>query len=1597
MPRPNPHGWKNLRGGTAPANGQRPAAQPTGKKRFRWGRLAVGGLAVGVLTGLAVLLILLLGRSEFPAVVIVAPQGKGLAYPDNADGRRTGEAIRDWCRGGNGKRRSTLAGDVFTGREDWKTALKPGLFGPQGGTVLYLAAPGAADEKGPFVWLPPADPKNPDAPLANADKLHVTTLLTELAARSGPKLLVFDLTPGPLPWSANGVYPDFARALTEMTPEIQGVDGLAVVCSAGPDQTAWANGAAGTTVFGRAFVEALYPTTTQADVTAADVFRHVQEAVGGWSARRGVSQQTPILLPAEGGVELAKKMKLAKVPPAGFGNPPPTPDTPADRWKDVTDEWKKAAELEAAHPERTNPMAWERYLAWLLRWEQLVRDGVDHRDAADKARGLRERLMNQPKAEVPLVAVAAGPPSPDKGAEFDDLWNWNAEKDKVKLSEVWDKVKGDGGPAVRRWVAEQALAKLDQVGHTPENLKKVVAILDKGEAVPPERPVESHLVRLLARHLDPDRPAPPAVVKDALAVRKLAEQAAWGGSRPEQAFRWTKRLIADADPDRRQAEDLLYDGRPESHDKSTTLLASARAKYQEVLKRAGAVSAALDARDRVLAGLPFYARWVADTGADPLVEQVETAARAAHHLNALLAEPPDEGNAAEAVKKLVAHTTEANAALDAVKAAFDAKVAKLQEQNELASAWSGLDAALRVPFIASDLRAILLRKFDTVTTELDGQRKTPGTAPPSTEADGLKRAGRNARCAAALLGVVEMKPTGAEDANRFRQFANAVGKRFRDFPAAAAEQSAKAGGVESPDQAEKPLTEAARVTRLADPTAPVTVTPDPVEADRLYRRHQFLLWQAGRAIQDNLAEVGSETQVVGPSDEASRTVRTDGWYCVKVKNAIVELAGQSILAAFPAAQEEQKLRLTADCKTARDLRPEVEVPSEESAVVIVKDRTRWGFGFKAIASGPRVVGLPTLWAELPEPFRKDNPNTWRQRTADTEVKRTYNKPSAGSRETLTSRVLYRGHVATRTTPAVFSGDPTIEYTQVPPTAAPRMAAVAGKGVAKGAVTILVDRSESMKEVVVRGGRKWTRADLAVDGLDKLLESLPVGTTVSIAGFYSTGKGTGLVVEPIASRKELTDQTDRWRGLGLAARQLEPVKETYTPIAESVRHVLDPQTGRGYWPAGFTGGRSVVVLTDGEDTFDKDRAADKIAEALQSSGPDTVLHLVYFAMDDGAEKTAREQFKSLAGSKQVTSWPGVKDGSEFAERLKDQFRLRLRYTPGGEKGGGRPKILVATAGGSAAAITESAPQKGDPDLKPGTYTLRSGDWQGEVELRAGDQLLFHVGREKGQFALSVPPTAYDRAEQVKPRIPHAAGGEVYLSVPRAKRPSYGEWELTAVLERPAAEKPLKLPRPRFPWFDVIDDAKPDARPRLRVTNDPSLVAPAWTLALPGWDTFPGDQKPPLPTVTGYWIDAAVTDAVRRAGKEVSGTVDVSKLGVRETEALAGVRMWLEERAGKTHLIAEIDYGTAGEFPYLRSDWGDATPTEVHRYYDPQHRYTVTYSLPDDGLRQRTAVAFYRYAVADLRAAAGSARLPLPAQDIQRVGYDETTNLRIAPPK
>ncbi len=121
-------------------------------------------------------------------------------------------------------------------------------------------------------------------------------------------------------------------------------------------------------------------------------------------------------------------------------------------------------------------------------------------------------------------------------------------------------------------------------------------------------------------------------------------------------------------------------------------------------------------------------------------------------------------------------------------------------------------------------------------------------------------------------------------------------------------------------------------------------------------------------------------------------------------------------------------------------------------------------------SGPRVVGLPTLWAELPEPFRKDNPNTWRQRTADTEVKRTYNKPSAGSRETLTSRVLYRGHVATRTTPAVFSGDPTIEYTHVPPTAAPRMAAVAGKGVAKGAVTILVDRSESMKEVVVRDGR-----------------------------------------------------------------------------------------------------------------------------------------------------------------------------------------------------------------------------------------------------------------------------------------------------------------------------------------------------------------------------------------------------------------------------------------------------------------------------------------------------------------------------------------------
>jgi hypothetical protein len=1647
VPRPNPYGWKNLRNaggqppaGDAPAGPAHPHAPPASRRKSRRWRVVLAGLFVGALSAGILLLILWLGRSDYPEVVIVAPLGKNLAHPDNDLGKKPADALSGWASEGV-KNRAKLADPVAAepaDRDRWRKAIGSRLLAPTGGLVLYFAAPVGADAKGPFVWLPPVAPT---AGLTDADKLPVSQILTALKDRGGPKLLVFDVTPTPANWAANGVFNDFARALREMDAEIEGVPDLAVVCSADADQAAWAADDTQATVFGHHFTEGVRGAghAGNEQVTGESLFTKVlAKEVNLWARRHRLVSQTPVLLPEKSGAVRAAAVKLGVVPPDGY-TPPPVPAPAKPDLKPLEEEWREAEKLAAKFPDRTDPAAWRQYLDRLLRWEFRVRYNLPVGDAPAAVRGVRRQLEAAATPQYPFVSLGAPIESAaSEKLKFEALW----EKGTDTIAEAWGRQAGDqaAAPAYRRWVAEQVLDRVSRVGPTAATLKRAAEVVAEVDALLDQRPVETHLLRMLHEHLDPTRRDDPALhraVKAALELRREAERAAWGESGPpaypEQVFRWTRQTLTAADADRQRGEDLLFDGNPESWKRAEGLFAGVRPKYEAARKRVEVVSAGLAARDRVFARLPYYVRWVAGRQAtadgELLVRQLEAAAEKAHELNDRLAAPPaKEAEVAAAVVKLDADTTAAAAAFRTVEEAYRHEVTRLKTASANPADWHALDAAAGVPFLPAADRLALFEKLVSVTQALRAGEDRPELTAPTPDARAIALG--QARIARAYLGnpTVLIPLDAAEPHKAFRDAADRLGQRLRGAPEQADQRYREAIGAKplidqsryradaagDPPPAEKPLADAARTVRLSDPAAAVAVKPDPVDADRRYWRHEFLLWQTARTIRDGWADVGQATVVTDPA----RPIDTARWYCKVTAAKLIGEAREAVRGLIAQPTAEQQAALEAACATAATLDPVLVLPTADAEKLIIQDDRKWAFPFQFVFAGAdRPAGFPTYWLDVPPEYREPNKDRLARRVAANDARTpdaapVYQTapPAGGGRRELVSNALYRGHLARRFTALGHTGPPTIEVIAPPPTGPARLALRADPGVVTGAVTVLIDRSTSMWR---ENGIDTLRYKQAFVGLRNLLDALPDGTLTTVAWFDQVNGANRLSTFGKPGPLEKTKHEHALDQFGVKREDdLKPVEDRVakTPLAASVQELLSATRRAEFWPADYTGARTVVVLTDGADTVAEKKAAGLIKDALAQADGAVHLHIVFFDMNSSDAKAADEQYKPLEGTgelgKQLVSAEkspvllsrDVKTGKEFADAVIRSFRPVVRY----EQVGGRAK------GNLAATLTDNRewaylPSK---DLPAGWYKLTSGRSEWTLDVAAGEQLVIGVGRAGERLRVSVPPTAHALANW-KPdqQFPSAtAGGRVYATLPAA-RFSNGtgvakNLDLKFTLERDAdaGEKELRRNRPVFPWFHVTDPDTPAALPRMRVVTDPTLVAPAWDVSLLDWDGS-ADARTGVrrPAVVANWIDTAVLDAALKEvlPPGVDNRLDLAALGLdAEPHPVADrVSARLETRDGDTFLTVEVDYEAAGKLPYLRAvGWGANAPAERHAYYDPDHRYTVRYGplKPD---QRKAPLTFHRFSVADLRAkaeAAGkAARVGFPNDRVRP--FDRTPNL------
>lgn len=1632
-----------------------PKAKTTGKKTPRAVKFVAAGVGVGLLTTVVVIVILLLQPPNYTTVVVVAPDTDTLALPENAAGVNSAKGIEEWA---TGKERAGLAAgrDATADRDAWKASLEKNSAGA--GVVLYFAAHAGADEKGPYLWLPPKS-----GAVSEADKLRVETILQRLAElpKGKPKLLVFDVAQTPANWVFGGAYSDFVQALKVWDQKIKDVPELAVLCSADEGQVSWVAEERRKSAFGHYFLEGLKGDagTPGGKLTAAGLHVYLKKAVQNWAVgNRGVSQE-PILLPDGGlGTERAEKIELATLPPTAY-SAPPEPDKPPQTPTPLTDEWKEAEKLAALSPppDTTDPLRWRQYLEWLLRWERLVRLGAVPPDLPKTVQGLREELKRPAAAGVPsrVVALPAGPAlsgmlvsaSDADAKRFISLWS--PIKPSTHETE-WAKLGDD--PEVRtaafRFVVDQVLT----LGVSKETLAVAEAVLEaEGGKV---QPVEVHYLRMLHRHLpdDPKRWPPADLLATAIKLRRTAEQAAWaeGHVYPEQALRWTRKLVTDADDTRQLGEDQLFDTTPDSWTQARTRFAESEKKYKEAQERVAVVTDALARRDKVFARLPYYARWVAaprggPDSADALVALLEQAAKAAHEIDRLCGQlpfKPDEADLGERLTELKKQAADAKR-LDEVADRYARLEANLGNQVQ-ASNWHALEAARGVPFRSTEADRDLGKLARTVAAKLADEFQQRSGLPPQAT-DWWASASRNLRAAAAYMKepAVGRNTDGPKPGGAWwevpRGQAEQLAAAFRGLPAKAGETIVKADAEGTQlSEVSREYADAARFARLTDPAVPAGGTPTPPEADRRYWRHYLLLRQAERIIRDGWC---------GTSPAESNPVK---WYSTTAADLVRAAADGELNALVPgrvalSIEDARRKRLDRDWNTELQRQPTELTVTADPARVVVPDERRLQYAYRVgVKRGDR-VGFPVTEYRLPPALAKANPGTGERvletrlpetpadKTLKTDKTFALSKERAGDGkpEPLAAAVRYRGRVYNGTTAITFAGPPNRVVQTVPASGQAVMGLQADPEAISGAVTILIDITQSMVDRMV-GDR--TRLREAFDGVERLLEVVPPGTQVIIGTFVGDG-GTGksvLVVKTVVSEFQVDGSDDQRAGVMKQVKKVTAVDPSYTPVAGAIEFALNTKTGKGLWPKSFTGGRTLIILTDGEDTWDvgaggytrKGQAVEPgevvreaVAQAVaDDKAPDVNVYVTLFGLGEDkqskdAKATAKKQFGAVGavldndgqvqGRGRFELFPDAKDATKFADLLADAVMPRVRYR--------------ATQGKVSDVMVATNPKKRDYrptvalDAKPlgSTFDLRMFDQEGfetaVVQLTSGERMLIRAVRENGQLKLTRPAFAFELASAVSdkdgdPR-PFAKPDRIALTLPRLEyvpRGENGTLSATLTLEEPisAKDRALSAASRQYAWIDVAaaDGKEYDSAMTVYVRNhlEPDgneLLAPAWDVTVTGEFKDQGNaRKFRRPAVAAYWGKGwpkdnlgrleRSADQVRRTQDGSGTTRPFNDFGGGKAEVLDAAVVEADEvREGGRVTTAKGTYLRVwlatpdDKRVFLRAGGWERPVGEKHSYYDPHRRYTAEFG-PLTAEDLKAPLSFELYTVDALRANAAA---------------------------
>lgn len=1374
--------------------------------------------------------------------------------------------------------------------------------------VMMLTGHGFVGEKGPALLPEDVDLSKQPATINIVD---VLADLEKLPAQTN-KLLIIDTCRTIVAPRLGLLTNSFSVAMRDLDEQIRKSPNLTVVVAADIDQQAWSFYQQRHTALGHFVIEGLRGAVTDLDddgrIDAGELFAYVNDELMSFAAVNHDRRQSVLTLPSgDEGTKRANAFDLGVLRPGYEPSKPPAPLT-ANQWDWMTDFWQQQATLAQAKPSVLlfAPHVWRRYQETIMRMEDLLVAG----DVANASR-LRSSASQlastlQSGQQLPLQSqdlslawrTAAGwlQPTPEAVSAAATLLTSTSPQD---VRATYDQAAQQ---QIAAGVAEAAFADAlrrelllraaeDPIRQLAKNWQIIRSIGQAHET----GPTELVFVDLICQQIDLTKltPADAEAIGESIKTILLAEQAASSTALWSAAF--ASRVDA-ADLERRLGQDYLFID-SDARTKTLSHLQTATTEYSSIANDVAVLNRAIDSRNHALAELPFYNNWTLATppesGGEGLEKQVMSLWQSAHSLD-------DQLNAAAAATSATADMLSSLSQLTTQVEQQRAEL-KRQSQQEQASAFVAdpsealrrLNRAMSLPADDAETRRKLLVACFTATSSemIHGQQ-----VPPSVEQQeqfakmDAARAGRLTLSQFGKAWYDEL--SGSRDdayqmtSHRLEVFG--VEQLWRETIADMGADYAQKWRelIQLNTQLNRNDLDVMMINRIASQSRVVPADVTAVDNDAIGARQATLgeaaLRFAGRAWNEHWDDGGAPPYYL----RAAQLLIADS-----VRFA---LHPQKITTAAAPWQKEGNFALSS-------------VPLRNWTT---ESTESYHFDLKVVGSNPP-SGVPRfafatnglLRLAVDDDAKRGIEWTGGQPNGiDVLVEADLSDEKVDDKATeldaqVEGTVFFRGHLSKADTKVVIHRQPSNYLVSNPAPNAANLSVVASPelhqkyGSGDAAITIVLDASGSMGAAPGQPFGPQTKYAEAVSALDRLLETIPDGTQVSVWTFGQAMGSQKTVVEAERTIQRLVGPLI-WNSKDPSIYQRLKQEITYPKVEPwNESPILRAMISAKGDLAGVNGPKTMLVITDGADNrFVNDATVNpkgrSVAEALFDifDGSGISIQVVGFKVVSAEAALAQKQFELVEQLYPPGGFYMIDRVEALEAHLANVLSRRLTFvTASPRQRAPGPEHPIGDVGEGQIWLT--------PNLQPGRLAIETPvdpTMATSLYLRPGDLMLLELVSQGGQLSFQMADYLAERFPN-RPTMTSVGWKAALLQ----NQITGNQLEMTVGMQEQGLQLgDMTVVKPARVWFDI---GRPDGQY--------AISSVKWQYGFPmatygvTADDWPTADNSATPTVSLWWTvesdnvgvvlrrtnDYASLEAIQGQGVETSaGQVQILGVNVEQAQ-------------------------------------------------------------------------------------------------------------------